>query len=161
MNNLKLENRWRRPLSPVEEAEMRASFPAGSPELADWELDLALTRTLSDLPDAPVSSNFTARVLGELDRNTAAERVELSARWPWRRLLPRTAVALSGVLSLAAILSLLSHHQQAQARQLAQSLATVSNVSSLPGPDVLQDFEAIRRLNASPAPDEQLLALFP
>ena len=43
---------------------------------------------------------------------------------------------------------------------MAQGIATVTSVKSLPSPEVLQDFEAIRRLNSTPAPDEQLLALF-
>jgi hypothetical protein len=32
-------------------------------------------------------------------------------------------------------------------------------VSSLPGPDILKDFDAIRASNPTPAADEQLLAV--
>jgi hypothetical protein len=44
-------------------------------------------------------------------------------------------------------------------KEYAQSIATVSDVSSLPSPEILQNFEAIRRLAPAPAPDEQLLTL--
>jgi hypothetical protein len=34
----------------------------------------------------------------------------------------------------------------------------VSDVSSLPGPEILQDFDAIRASDSASLPDEQLLA---
>ena len=46
-----------------------------------------------------------------------------------------------------------------KSQRLAKSVATVSQVASLPGPDVLKDFDAIQQLNRSPAPDTELLAL--
>ena len=44
--------------------------------------------------------------------------------------------------------------------KLAESLSVMSpQVESLPSADVLKDFEVIRRLGQSPAPDHDLLAL--
>ena len=49
---------------------------------------------------------------------------------------------------------------QAQRREkLARSLAAVSEVASLPSPEILKDFDAIRALNRTPPADEELLAL--
>jgi hypothetical protein len=45
-------------------------------------------------------------------------------------------------------------------RKLAESVAMVSSVSSLPSPDILQDFDAIQALNLTPPPDEELLLVF-
>ena len=150
---------WRRPLTEAEKAELRASLPAEDQERA--ELDFALTQALSRLPDVPVSNNFTARVRAAAEsERRAAEREARGSRF-WRVLFPRIAFAASGVTTLVVIFSLISHHQDANARQMVESLSAVSGVESLPPPEVLQDFEAIRQLNTAPAPDEQLLALFP
>jgi hypothetical protein len=43
--------------------------------------------------------------------------------------------------------------------QLAKSVAAISEVSSLPGPEILKDFDAIRQLTPTPPPDTELLAL--
>jgi hypothetical protein len=44
-------------------------------------------------------------------------------------------------------------------RALVQSVAAVSRVSSLPSPEILKDFDAIRVSNPTPAADEELLAV--
>ena len=43
--------------------------------------------------------------------------------------------------------------------RLASSVAAVSKVAALPGPEILQDFDAIQHLNQSPPPDTEWLAL--
>ena len=50
--------------------------------------------------------------------------------------------------------------EAANRRKLAESVAVVSSVSSLPSPDILKDFDAIRALNSTPPPDEELLMVF-
>ncbi len=45
------------------------------------------------------------------------------------------------------------------AKSAAESVAVVSDVSSLPSPEVLTNFDAIYALNQTPPADEQLLAL--
>lgn len=156
------ETGWRRRLMPSEEAEWRASFSAQPEAQADLELESVLTEHLNRLPNVPVASNFTARVLGSVEAEIKADSLKKArGRWTWRLLMPRAAFALSGALTVIAVVSLVSHQQRANARQeMAQSVAAVSSVASLPSPEVLQDFEAIRRLNFTPAPDDQLLALF-
>lgn len=150
---------WRRRLTGVEEAALRDALQDAASK-ADLETDVLLTEGLARLPDVPVSNNFTSRVLQAVERDHAAQKRAVVTRWAWGRWFPRVALGLSGVLSILAITSLVSHHQEAQAREFARSLTAVSGVVSLPSPEVLQDFEAIRHLNAAPPPDEQLLALF-
>jgi hypothetical protein len=52
----------------------------------------------------------------------------------------------------------LHEHRVHQRAQLAQSVAAVSSVASLPGPDILQDFDVINQMNHAAA-DKELLAL--
>jgi anti-sigma factor RsiW len=152
------ETSWRRKLTPAEESELRAWLAANPTARDDWEADTALTRVLDRLPDAPVPSNFTARVLQAVElENAAAQRTAPSrGRWLWHSLIPKTAFA-----ALIVGVGFFSYHEARAMRrvQLARSVATVSGVASLPGPEVLKDFDAIQRLNAAPPPDTELLAL--
>ncbi len=147
---------WQRKLSGAEEAELRAWLAAHPEAQADWEAEAALTAALDRLPDAPLSSNFTARVVVAACRETAA-RPQGFGGWPWLRVpwLPRTAfatiVVAAGLVSYVLV-------QDAHRKKLAESVAVVANVSSLPSPEILRDFDAIRASNPSPLPDEQLLA---
>ncbi len=150
---------WRRPLTDAEAAELRSWLGAHPEAQAEWAAEAGLNTALMRLPDVPVPSNFTARVLQAAQRESATALGRPAEYWlPWlrRRWLPRSAFA---VIVVGA--SLLTYHQvqATHRRHLVQSLAAVSAVSSLPGPDILKDFDAIRALNPTPAPDEQLLAV--
>src|SRR5256885_6899122 len=82
---------WRRKLTPAELAEWRAAHPEAA---ADAEAEAALSDALARLPDAPVPSNFTARVLQDLERE--ATRPAPRTRdwfWFWRVFVPRAAAA--------------------------------------------------------------------
>jgi anti-sigma factor RsiW len=152
------ETSWRRKLTPAEESELRAWLVANPAARDDWESDAALSRVLERLPDAPVPSNFTARVLRAVEgESRAAQRQSESKwKWMWQPLLPRIAFAVV-VLGIG----FLSFHEARAARrmQLAKSVAAISEVSSLPGPEILKDFDAIRQLTPTPPPDTELLAL--
>ena len=150
---------WRRRLTGAEEAELQAWLAAHPEAQADWEAEAGLNATLGALPNVPVASNFTARVLQAAEREAVAELRRRESKWRgWLRLrwLPKAAL---GAMLVGT--GLLSYHQvqSAQRKKLAESVAAVSAVSSLPGPDILRDFDAIRVSNPSPPPDEQLLAL--
>lgn len=123
---------------------------------SDKQMDARLAALLRTLPDKPVASNFTARVLQTIEHENAARRrrspwIILRSGWRW---LPRMAMA-----ALVLAFGVLSYQHQAQNRrvQMARSVAVVSQVASLPSADELRDFEAIRRLS-QPA-DKELLAL--
>lgn len=149
------ELKWRRKLTGAEEAELRAWLKAHPEARADWEAEAGLQAALDCLPDAPVSSNFTARVLQAVEREPAVES-RRAMGWLRMRWLPKAAfassVAMAGLVSYLLI-------QNAERKKLVESVATVANVSSLPGPDILQDFDAIRASNPATTADEQLLAL--
>ena len=146
---------WRRKLTAEERATLDA-WLAKHPEVREALLDdLALTSALERLPDVPVATNFTARVLEEAERVVrAAARSGPPVLAPWRRLavwLPRTAVA-----ALVIGVSLFGWHQhRATVRaELARSMA--ENIAQL-GPDVFENFDPI--LLVSPiAPDQPLLS---
>jgi hypothetical protein len=144
------EKVWRQKPTPAERARLRAD--------PDLELEARLTEALTKLPDAPVPSNFTARVLQAVESETAAVlRPRLSRwHWFWHSLAPKSAYAV-----VLAALALFAYHGQAAAKRarLARSVAAVSEVASAPSPEILQDFETIRRLNPAPKPDQELLAL--
>jgi anti-sigma factor RsiW len=150
---------WRRQLTQAEQAQLRAWLAAHPEAEADWEAEAGLNATLRRLPDAPVPSNFTTRVLQAAEREADAELRRTGWKWGgWPRLrwLPRVALAASvvsaGVVSCLVI-------QDAQRKSLVESVAVVSTVSAVPGPDILKDFDAIRASNPAPTADEQLLTV--
>ena len=150
---------WRQKLKPEEAAELRAWLSAHPEAQADGQEEGALNEALAQVPDAPVASNFTARVLQALARETAA-RSRRSAGWrvfDWR---PRWArgVGLAAVMVVTAVVSY-NHFEGVQRVRMAKSLVPISEVASLPNPKVLEDFDAIRALDQTSA-DVELLALY-
>jgi hypothetical protein len=151
---------WRRQLTGPEQAELRAWLAAHPEAQADWAAEAGLNEALSRLPDAPMPSNFTARVLQAVERESAAELRQHEGKWltwPWRRWLPRMAFAV--VIVGAGFIS----YQQVDAanrRKLAESVAVKSAVSSLSTAEILTDFDAIQALKSTPPPDEELLFVF-
>ena len=152
------EASWQRKLTPAEEAELRALLAAHPEAQADWEADAALSRALDRLPDAPLPSNFTARVLQAVELETAAARrqPEMNWTWIWRSILPKAALA--AVFVGMSVMAFREAHAERQQR-FARSLKTVSAVAALPGPEVLKDFDAIQQFNPTRPPDRELLAL--
>ncbi len=112
---------------------------------------------LSRMTDAPVSSNFTARVM------QAVEREELQAArtrgwgWNWHSLLPRAAA--TATVMIAAGLALYQHQVYNQRAELARNVVLVANAQPLPSVDALQNFDAIQRMSQPAHADEELLAL--
>jgi anti-sigma factor RsiW len=150
---------WRQKLTAGEASELRAWLAAHPEAAADWEAEAGLNEALAQLADAPVPSNFTARVLQSVEREGAL-RLRRQRRkwqvWPRWRWLPKLAVA--AVVVITGLLSFEQATRAARRAEYAKSVAVVSGVASLPGPDVLQDFDAIRASNPTPAADEDLLA---
>ena len=150
---------WRRNLTAGEAAELRAWLAAHPDALAGWEAEAGLTEALGQLADAPVASNFTARVLQAVEREDAARLRHQRQKWQvWRgwRWLPKVAVA--AVVLGAGLISYEQAAKAARRAEYARSVAAVSDVSSLPGPEALKDFGAIRVSNPTPVADEELLA---
>jgi anti-sigma factor RsiW len=157
-----IEQARRRPLDAEEERQLRAFLAAHPEKQTAWDEETALNRLLARLPDTPMPSNFTAQVLAAVEREEAA-----AARTPrpaWTNWLPLTSwrpAALVATLVLAGLIPFFAErHRVEQRAQLARSLAAVSPVAQVPTVEMLQDFEAIRRLGQRAKADEDLLALF-
>ena len=142
---------WRRALTDAEQAELREWLAAHPEYQADAEAEAALSQAMARLPDAPMPSNFTSRVLQAIPQETqAAERTTRPVSGPWwHGLIPRLAVAtlIVGITGFS-----YWRHQAVMQEELtdaAKNLATVD-------PAALEDFEMIRHLSQA---DEGLLAL--
>ena len=142
---------WRRPLTEAEQAELRQWLAAHPEQQADAEVEAALNQALAKLPDAPMPSNFTSRVLLAIERETqSTERAPRPTLGPWwRAFLPRVAVA-----ALVVGISSISYwrHQNVKQEELADAAKNLVTVD----PAVLEDFEVIRRMSQA---DDGLLAL--
>jgi hypothetical protein len=121
-------------------------------------LDGRLDALLGALPDKPVPSNFTARVLQGIDRENVSPTAE-----PWWEMfrhplqwMPRAAMT---VAALCVGLFGYQHHALAERHAYERSVQAVTQVASLPSPEVLKDFNAIRHMSETPAADHELLAL--
>ena len=157
---------WRRRLTPEEEVQVQTYLAVHPLAQADWEEDLALTRHLQELPDAPVSSNFTSLVLQAVDAETIPRpRRDAMARcswlgW-WGRLAPR--VALAALTVALGVGGLFKYEQIHTRKQVAKDVETFSLVAKFPtavaGPEAFEDFDAIQKLQpVSFSTDEDLLA---
>ena len=142
---------WRRQLSAAERAELRRE-----PEL---ELEARLTEALRQLPDSPVPSNFTARVLNAVELEETRSLREPQTKgwgWHWHALLPRFAVAFT-VLVLAGF-GLQQHELARRNAQMAKSLALVASAHAVPSVEVLENLDAIERMGQPVRADTELLA---
>ena len=152
------ETLWRRSLTAEEQAQLATQANLTAVARNDLVLESALTRALEKLPAPPVSSNFTARVLQQVEREEAGSAREAARRRSWfsRSWLPRLAFA-----TVLFSVGLISAHELVKVReaQITRSLVAVSQVRAVPSPDALLNFDAVRALAPSPAPDEQLLTL--
>jgi anti-sigma factor RsiW len=150
------EKSWRRKLTAAEEASVREWLAQHPEAKADWELESNLSAALDKLPDAPVPSNFTARVMLAVAREDVAVRRPSASRLRWflRSLLPKAAVA--AVIFGAGVLTY-QEHTAAKRAELAQGVKVVAGGLSVPSPEILQDFDTIRKVTG---PDPELIALF-
>lgn len=158
-----LEISWRRPLTAPEQAELDAWLAAHPEVAADQSLEEALNAAFARLPQAPVSSNFTARVLEAIEHEEAASgHQRWSPGWLWRVLVPRIAVAMVVVGSAGSYGY--HHHLVSQREGIAKSITVIAGVPALPAPEILADFDVIQKLNTSAGAseagaDKELLAL--
>jgi len=161
------EASWRRKLTPAEEMRVQTFLAANAGAQAEWEDDLALTRQLQELSDAPVSSNFTSLVLQAVEAETGGNSRPISLESRWRgwlgRFLPRLALA---VLTVALGAGIFFQHQEHSRRQMVEGVKEflkVAKVASLPvsvsDSGVLENFDAIQQLQpVSFSKDDDLLA---
>ena len=144
---------WRQKLTDAEKAGLRAS-----PEMqADLELESRLSEALARVPDVPVPSNFTARVLQAIEREEARGARTRGWSWSWRVLVPRVAVAVV-VVGFAGLAY--QRHEFDKRVELAKDVALLAQAQLVPSIEALKDFDAIQRMGQNtPHADDELLAL--
>jgi negative regulator of sigma E activity len=147
---------WRRKLTETEAAELCARIAAEPGARGDWEVESALNAALDRLPDTPVPSNFTARVMQAVEREAARPRA-WSWNWNWHVLVPRLAIA-TAVVVLGGLM-LHQHNVRSQRVALVKSVALVAGNQPVPSPEALENFDAIRRMSRPHHADDELLAL--
>jgi anti-sigma factor RsiW len=148
---------WRRKLTDAEAAELHAWLAAHPEAATEAARESALNNLLVRLPDAPVSSNFTARILQAIEReeSSAAPRSR-DWNWVWRVLVPRTAAAML-VFGLGAYA--VQQYRSKQRAVIGDSLVTIATVPTMPSAQALEDFEVIQKLDSDSAADKELIAL--
>jgi hypothetical protein len=149
----------RRELTPEEMSRLEQHFAAHPDVRAIWEDERALSRAVQSLPDVPVSSNFTSRVLQALDADEMREARQ-STRRNWRHhFLPRFAWTTA-----ACLIALFGIQQWRTAKQekFAKDVSfAAADLAKLPSAEVLQDFDVIREMGQvsaiSSISDDELL----
>ena len=128
--------------------------PAEQRRLAD---ELALNRLLdSHRPAPPVSSNFTALVIQQVEREGRSPRPSWDGGTLRRWLRPlATATALACLVAWVALV------RRPPGPGPGEGALALDHAASLPGinPAVLADFDAVLRLGSSPRPDDEDLIL--
>ena len=112
---------------------------------------------LSRLPDKPVASNFTARVIQAIELEDKRRSRPWVFGWYWHAFLPRAAV-FTVLLGFAAF-TFRQHEVYVQQVALAKSVAQEAGAQPLPSVDALKNFDAIQRMSQAAPPDNDLLAL--
>ena len=159
MNNKDDNSLWesglRRRLDVAEKARLEA-FLQDHPD-ADAAADLSLNAAMRRLPNRPVATNFTHRVLEAVFREPLSRTPVLSLGRRWRFFAwwpkPVWVPLVVGVLLLSC-----QQYQSHSRRETAQSVARVSHATAWVSVDVLQNFDAINRLGHPVPVDEVLLA---
>ena len=150
---------WRRSLTDAEQAELHVWLAAHPEAAADFGQEAALNDALAKSPDAPVSSNFTARVMAAIERDETAQRRASSrpqAQW-WRVFIPRFAVA---IVAIVCVTLGYRHNAALQRIELTNAAKQIAESRALSDMSVIEDFETIRSLNPAEATvDETLLAM--
>ena len=147
-------------LSPEEEARLEKILRGEPDAHAAWDEERALSRALQSLPDTLVSSNFTSRVMQEIDLSEARDERSRHLHRGWfRRIWPRlswgTAALMLGLFGV-------HEYRVSKRAQMTDDVMMVSkDAAKLPSPEVLQDFDAINQLRqvSMTSDDDLLIAL--
>ncbi len=157
------EESWRRRLTQSEQAALQEFLDANPRSRDEWLSEAELNQLLEHLPEAPpVSSNFTTRVIHAAQLEAAARHRAQSWNWPaWLSVhhwLPKPALM---AVAAGLVLSIGYHQHQVNNRAaFAHNVAELTDAVSASNPELMQDFEPIRRLSEpQPKADIELIAL--
>jgi hypothetical protein len=143
------ESLWRRPLTDAERAALGTQ--------PDLELEARLTESLAKMPDVPVASNFTARVMSAIELEETRRTRSWLLSWTWRGFMPR-AIATATIMVFAGF-GWQRYELNAQRSLLAKNVAQVAAAQPVPSVDALNNFDAIQRMSQPVDADKDLLAL--
>ena len=148
-----LQTAIERDLTDGELARLQRWLAANPTYQAEWE---ALDHLLATLPDTPVATNFTARVLDEVRRAETAHPA-LDQAW-WQRLLAPQfrLVQITAAATLAMVIGGVGYQSHLN-QSRAEMAAAVASIAEFP-PGFLADFEAIGAVAHADAIDEELWA---
>lgn len=152
-----LERSQRRPLTPEEETQLQIWLTAHPEARARWDEEVSLDHYLRQIPDVPVASNFTARVLQEVERTDRSR----SSPFAWPRWLSRRSLSWAGAGAVGALACFALVRVLQPGSGLTDEAAFMKSMAALPAPEALRDFEAIRELASVPPVawvDTELLA---
>jgi anti-sigma-K factor RskA len=156
----------KRALTPEQQAAFDKLLASDATFREMWEQEKALTETLEALPQPSLSSNFTAQVLHSVELREQERRREARKHVNWIWSWP-TRLATAGVAVLAVLIGM-NHHNQNRRSDLAESLSTLSEITTAlarnesdPGETaaLLRDFDAIARLSNVPPEQEMDMEL--
>jgi hypothetical protein len=139
----------RRELTAAEQQNFERILRQDGEFRAEWEIEQSLEKALDNLPNAPVSSNFTSLVL------QAALREEPREAVTGRNWFQMAYAKLAAGLAFVAVVSLVlvQNRESAKRQDLAQTVNAFHQVASAvtadqnPPTEVFQNFEAIQRLS--------------
>lgn len=143
-----IETAQRRVLSAEEQSRLARLLKAEPAAWPERDEELALTRLLAGLPDAPLASNFSVRVMQAIDLTEAqaARAAQGRAWWPrrWTGRLAWTtaAIAVTGLSGW--------QYQNWQRTETARSIQFITEVAVVPSVEVLKDFDAIQSFASVP-----------
>ena len=148
-----LQTAIERDLTDGELARLQRWLAANPADQAEWE---ALDHLLATLPDTPVATNFTARVLDEVRRAETAHPA-LGQAW-WQRLLAPQfrPVQIAAAATLAMVIGGVGYQSHLN-QSRAEMAAAIASIAEFP-PGFLADFEAIGAVAQADAIDEELWA---
>ncbi len=149
---------WRRPPTAAEQAHLQTWLGAHPEAQAEVEVELALAQALRSLPEAPVPSNFTARVWQTIERTDGTPTRATGGRtvaW-WRDWFPRFAVA---TVVVGAGLLVYRHNEAAEQVELVKNFLAAAGSPALADPNVIEDFDVICQLRPPILADNELLKL--
>jgi hypothetical protein len=140
---------WRRPLTDAERAALS--------QVPELEVEERLTESLAKIPDMPVATNFTARVMDAVDREEAKSTTFWFFRRDWRILLPR--VMATAIVLIFTGIFWERYELSSQRVLLAKHVAQVASTKPIPSVEALSNFDAIQRMSQPVTADTEVLAL--
>lgn len=144
-------------LTPGEQVQLDAWLATRPDLFAQWQEEKALCQVIRQLPDAPVSSNFTALVMQAVaQEERAAQRTEAAVSGSFMTWLRQHLVQLTASTAVVALAAVLAVQQQQPTQTvvapdanqaMAEQIKEMAKVGPVPSVDLLMDYEPIRRMS--------------